>query len=362
MKKESLLATALCAAVLFGGCGEKMMTDEELLAEQRAALAEECDDAATRANASNGGWIAGLDDSTPFAMLSIPGTHDAVTGDGTAFSIGRTQSLGLSAQWDLGIRAFDFRPGYRKVRVKAFRYENELHVYHGFIPTKTSFKAAVKTLMTKIDKNPSEFAVVVMQFENGSPIYNDRSEWNSLMCEFLGSEETFPSKYRIDYRPDLTVGEMRGKILILSRDTYADSPVTGGFISGWSFAETGTTDARITSRVAEGRLGVQDYYHVENTDAKAKAVSDFLDWASANAGENAWTINHTSGYTGAISTDNTYRENAANNNPIVYNRLTDGGCASTGIIMMDWVGNYKSGRYEVYGDLLPQAIIDNNFK
>ena len=30
-------------------------------------------------------------------------------------------------------------------------------------------------------------------------------------------------------------------------------------------------------------------------------------------------------------------------------------------IMMDWVGNFKSGRYEVYGDLLPQAIINNNF-
>lgn len=31
------------------------------------------------------------------------------------------------------------------------------------------------------------------------------------------------------------------------------------------------------------------------------------------------------------------------------------------MIMMDWVGNFKSGRYEVYGDLLPHAIINNNF-
>lgn len=108
------------------------------------------------------------------------------------------------------------------MRVRAFKYKNELHVYHGFIPTKTSFKAAVQTLMNKIDKNPSEFAVVIMQFENGSPFYNDRSVWNSLMSEFLGSEELFPSRFRIDYRPDLTVGDLRGKILILSRDAYAD--------------------------------------------------------------------------------------------------------------------------------------------
>lgn len=358
--RRFFFAAALCASVLFAACSEKMATDEELMG---AAVEEEySDDAVTRANASNGAWMAGLDDSTPFARLSIPGTHDAVTGDGTAFSIGRTQSLTLTAQWDLGIRAFDFRPGYRSVRVRAFKYKNELHVYHGFIPTKTSFKAAVRTLMDKIDANPTEFAVVIMQFENGSLLYNNRSVWNSLMSEFLSSEETFPSRFRIDYRPDLTVGDLRGKILILSRDAYADQPITGGYISGWSFAEEGTTNARITSRTSEGSLGVQDYYHVEKPQIKAKAVSDFMDFAAENADKNIWTINHTSGYTGTISTDNTYRENAANNNPIVYNRLTNGECAATGMIMMDWAGNYKSGRYEVYGDLLPQAIIDNNFK
>lgn len=148
----------------------------------------------------------------------------------------------------------------------------------------------------------------------------------------------------------------------LSRDAYADQPITGGYISGWSFAEEGTTSARITSRVATSVLGVQDYYHVEKPEVKVKAVSDFMDWAADNASKNAWTINHTSGYTGILSTDNTYRENAANNNPTVYRRLIKGECASTGMVMMDWVGDFKSGRYEVYGDLLPQAIIDNNFR
>ncbi len=360
MTRRSFFAATLCASALLAAGCEKMETDDGLAACRPEAVAD--DGPVTRAVSSNGAWMAGLDDATPFARLSIPGTHDAVTGDGTAFSIGRTQSLTLSAQWDLGIRAFDFRPGYRKVRVRAFKYQNELHVYHGFIPTKTSFKGAVRTLMDRIDANPSEFAVVIMQFENGSPLYDDRSVWNSLMCEFLSSEETFPSRFRIDYRPDLTVGDLRGKILVLSRDAYADQPITGGYISGWSFAEEGTTDARITSRAAQGTLGVQDYYSVEEPEVKLKAVCDFMDWAAENAPQGRWTINHTSGYTGVLSTDNTYRQNAANNNPTVYRRLTDGECASTGMIMMDWVGERWSGCYEVYGDLLPQAIIDNNFR
>ncbi len=364
MMTKSYLAAALCASLLFASCSEKVETDEAYLADQyESAYGEESEgEPLTRAVSTNGAWMAGLDDATPFAQLSIPGTHDAVTGDGTAFSIGRTQSLTVSAQWDLGIRAFDFRPGYRKTRVRAFKYENQLHIYHGIIPTKTTFKKAMQTLMSKIDANPSEFAVVLMQFESDSPLCNDRSVWNSLMTSFLSSESDFPSKYRVDYRPDLTVGDLRGKILILSRDAYADQPITGGFISGWSFSTEGTTGAKITGRYAQGTLGVQDYYHVEDTSAKLNAVTKFMDWASENASNYCWTFNHTSGYTGSISTDNTYRQNAANNNPTVYNRLVAGECATTGMVMMDWVGNYKSGRYVVYGDLLPQAIIDNNFK
>lgn len=78
--------------------------------------------------------------------------------------------------WNPGVR---FQTGLPQRACRMFKYKNELHVYHGFIPTKTSFKAAVQTLMNKIDKNPSEFAVVIMQFENGSPFYKDRSVWNS---------------------------------------------------------------------------------------------------------------------------------------------------------------------------------------
>ena len=42
MKTSSfLVAATLCASVLFAACSEKMMTDEELLAEQRVATFEE---------------------------------------------------------------------------------------------------------------------------------------------------------------------------------------------------------------------------------------------------------------------------------------------------------------------------------
>ena len=67
--------------------------------------------------------------------------------------------------------------------------------------------------------------------------------------------------------------------------------------------------------------------------------------------------------TGSISSTDGYRENAGNNNIKLYNFINSSSwCGSTGIILMDFVGVHTSGSYTVYGDLCPQAIIDNNYK
>ena len=305
-------------------------------------------------------WISVLPDDAPVSALSIPGTHDAATGDGTTFSLGRTQSLTLGEQWDMGIRMFDLRPGYKKIRSGWFKYVDKLHIYHGIVETKTSFEEAIKTLSDKLAANPDEFAIVVMRFENDHLIYNKRDTWNSLMSSFLTSS-SFPAERRVSFRPDLTVGEMRGKILILSRDAYASTPSTGAFVSGWSHDASGSVSGRITGPSGEAAtLQIQDYYSVDDQSLKISGIKTFADKA-ASAGEGVWTINHTSGYTGSIGSDSGYKKNAASSNPALYDYIVER-AASAGIVVMDHVGPRKSGSYTVYGDLLPQALIDSNFK
>ena len=331
---------------------------EKTLDEPNIGTAQE-----TRALTKSGdnNWITQLPDNAYASQLSIPGTHDAATGDGTVFSLGKTQSLSLQEQWDMGIRAFDLRPGYKKVRKGLFKYENELHIYHGIVETKTSFKKAVQVLSDNLAANPGEFAIILMRFENDSPLYNKRDVWNSLMSSFLTSSD-FPAERRIDFRPDLTVGELRGKILVLSRDAYASTPSTGAFVSGWSHSESGTMNAVISGKNASATLQLQDYYSVENKEAKIASIKNYVDIASA-AEPGVWTINHTSGYTGTIGFDSSIKQNAENNNVALYDYLTDSSrpCGSTGIILLDHAGVRSSGSYDIYGDLLPQAIIDNNF-
>lgn len=310
-------------------------------------------------------WLSLLDDETPVSRLSLPGTHDAATGEGTCLSIGVTQSLSLQAQWDMGIRVFDLRPGYKKVRKGFFKYRNELHIYHGIVETKISFDKAIRCLTANLKAHPQEFAVVVMRFEGDSPAYSDRNVWNGLMSDYLANQ--LPQEFKVDYRPDLTLGEVRGKLLILSRDAYADRPLTGGFISGWSHGESGTEYGTITSaNGSTSALNVQDWYEVKNTDTKCNALRRFIDLAST-AENGRLTINHASGYTG-IGDNSGILKNASSTQPAVYRYLTSDERAegSAGIILMDRVGvrTLKAGfkSYTVYGDLAPQAVIDNNFK
>ena len=185
------------------------------------------------------------------------------------------------------------------------------------------------------------------------------------MSNYLNNE--LPSAYKVDFRSDLKVADVRGKLLILSRDSYADTPITGGFISNWSHDSAGSTGGSIQGKNSTATLNIQDYYSVEDTDAKLNSIYTFMDYAS-NSAAGVWTINHTSGYTGSTGSNAAYCKNAANNNPAAYryiidNARTDG---NVGIIMMDHAGSRttKSGSttYTVYGDLLPQAIIDNNFR
>ena len=340
-------------------------------------------------------WITPLDDNIYVSQLSIPGTHDAATGDGTTYSLGKTQELTLDQQFEIGIRAFDLRPAVSG---------SDLILCHGVVATTFAWDQVMERFKYYLSEHPGEFIIALIRHEDE---YDDgNSSWGSIMQGKLESlkAETNPKtneSYTADFKPDLTVGELRGKILFLCRDwtKYNDAgPVVGGY-TGWSHNENGST-ANIYSRTTSGTLKIQDYYSaaanstwIKDTQLGAmrsngklcdafasdkwKVIANCLDnsmkFHTESSKANEWSINHTSGYTGScvwylvgytvLSTTDGYRENAANNNIKLYNYINSTTwCGSTGIVLMDFVGAHTSGSYTVYGDLCPQAIIDNNYK
>lgn len=305
-------------------------------------------------------WMAALNDSTAVCNLSIPGTHDAATGEGlrTLPFIGVTQELSLGEQWDSGIRAFDLRPAVSG---------NKLHIYHSLAKTKISFAAAIDTLLTKIQQHPSEFAIVLLREEQESESRSERERWPTAIGEhiaLLGDKAA-------TFTPLMKVGELRGKILFITRNAYSGTD-KGAFIQGWSHSPHGREDAQLsaTNSAASAQLLVQDFYAPTDKakqQQKSNAVTKFLDY-TANGTRNVWIINFLSGYTATLlgitpfATSNGYRHNASIIHPLVLEKLSNRTQKHPiGILFMDYAGADTSKRYNTKSKELVNIIIEQNF-
>lgn len=323
---------------------------------------------ALRVLADNAAWMGGIPDNTFVSQLSIPGTHDAGTGHGvnnvyvivSGSTYATTQEKTLTEQWNSGIRAFDLRPAVDGSR---------LRIYHGIVSTNLYLDDALSTLCGLLDSHPSETCVVIIRHESEAD--DNNSSWSTKMKDLLNSNPT--KSHAVNYTPEAKLGDVRGKLLILSRDTYDTNPV-GGYITGWGFSAdfNNQKGGQIKGVGTQGPLYVQDYYDVSASGApatKTASIQRLLQFScTENTNPGLWVINQTSGYSktasvfgNTVSTSDGYRDNAATQNPVVINYLNSH-TGSTGIVLMDYAGEDASNGYNVKGQALTNAIIANNSK
>ncbi len=313
-------------------------------------------------------WMGRIADDTYISQLSIPGAHDAGTGHGvnnaylvvSGETFARTQDKTLTEMWNCGVRAFDLRPTVE---------DNRLRIYHGIISTNLYLDDAFSTLCTLLDQHPTEAAIVLIRHETDAD--DNSSEWNGMMKTLLASE---PVKSHVaNFTPLAKMKDLRGKMLVLSRDEYASTP-TGGFIRNWSHS-TSLDDQKkglIVGKGSQATCYIQDFYECTADGAKETKRQSVLNLmrftTEGNSSSRIWAINHTSGYslTESIfgitaSSSDGYRDNAATQNQAVIDFLTEHS-GPTGIVLMDYAATDQSNGYDVKGLALTNALIDNNFR
>ncbi len=305
-------------------------------------------------------WMSYIDDNVYVSRLSIPGTHDAAT---KKLSVGQCQSLSIEEQLDMGIRMFDLRPTVGS--------DGLGNIYHSFLNTGVSMGDVMTWFGSYLDQNPDEFIIAVMRWE--SERGGTQENFVKYMTEFLDGNSVYQAR-KATFRPDMTLGDCRGKILLISRTNLSPNNAHETAYSGWNHNNTIRDPHDITGTGGSGKIRIQDMYAKSENDnsseddylaKKRELVKGMMDISAKYHTNNSkeWMISHCSGYTGSSLSPN-YKNNAANVNPEIYSYLTgaDKETGSVGIIMMDYVGNRSVSSYTVYGDLLPQAIIDNNFR
>ncbi len=313
-------------------------------------------------------WMRQLPDDQYVSTVSIPGAHDAATGSGWAAgstlgeTYSTTQDLTISQMWEIGIRAFDFRPAL---------YDGYMNLNHGITATKIKFDDVMYQLRDSLLANPSEFVIIhLLHASDGDNVDDD---YGSRLHQLFDSDEL--KDFLSPFKYNLTVGDLRGKMLILSRDSYTN-PV-GGIFQNW----TGSVDwnsqqnGRITGKNGSGSCIMQDYSETWQEGAmetKLSAMTKLLDysvWHKTNSPTDIkWIFNFASAYSKVmslfgynISLSSGYRDNASHTNPLIIDYLSNQ-TGPTGIIMMDYVGVANSNGYMVRGDEAVQMIIENNFK
>lgn len=289
-------------------------------------------------------WMTALADDTPVTSLSIPGAHDAASATITAFKRWtRTQELDIAGLWNCGVRAFDLRPAW---------VDGNMGLYHDKYSAHVGFQTVMDALILALERHPGEGAIVIVRHEEEAD--GNAPEWAHEMGSLLAGIRARLAAWR----PDMTLGDLRGKILILSRNTYSGGPI-GGYLQGWTSSNDFVAQCRanvVDENGDKSPFRVQDYYHPEGADDKWDEIREMLD-ATATADEpRPLAINHASGYLGSLPN---YRGNAENVNAKTaeYIKGLDG---PVGIILMDFAGVNRSGGTNVGGKTLVEAVIGRN--
>ena len=196
-------------------------------------------------NTDYSSWMKGLNDLTSLRSINMPGSHDTMALWSIGDLAGQCQSLSLEDQLNLGVRFLD-------IRLKEDK--NELKAVHGFIDQRVSFKSITGTIEKFIKDNPTEMIIMSVK-EEADPSNGDISFEESLKSYLKNNI------YYLNNNLPLTLGEVRGKVILLSR--YKDSTIGVPAYQGWEDS---------CSFTLPNGIYVQDTYKITSAEQKQNEI------------------------------------------------------------------------------------------
>jgi 1-phosphatidylinositol phosphodiesterase len=192
--------------------------------------------------------MARIGNGVKLSQMSIPGTHDTMSHYGG--DIAQTQSMSLATQLNSGIRALDIR----------CRHQNNMfQIHHGIIDQRATFDDVMKAVTAFLAAHPGETVLMRVKEE-----YDPKGNSRSFEATFADYYAKYPGKFWKYTSDNPTLGEVRGKIVLLQN-----------FTSGTQYGIKWST------------LDIQDDFSVKtNWDLEGKwnKVAAHMDAAKANGG------------------------------------------------------------------------------
>lgn len=221
-------------------------------------------------------WMQNLTDATPLSGLSIPGTHNSPTHHKALPSV-RCQAVSPKEQLANGVRFFDIRVQLDKPEDPA---SDSLILVHGVFPISLTGPKYLRKLVSDIreflDQNPSETLIMSIKRE-GTGTGTDQQLSQVLRTHYTaGDTQHWYTEPRMP-----SLGEARGKIVLMRRFALAEAQTTEWDGRGWCLDAQNWADN--TACDTHGAVCVQDFYEVletENIDKKIGLCCDHFERAA----------------------------------------------------------------------------------
>lgn len=285
-------------------------------------------------------WMQDIEDNRLVCKMSIPGTHD--TGAYSASLGAKTQDKNIEQQLNSGIRFFDIRLVLK---------DGVLRLCHGKEIFNSTFVGDVLRTTTEfLKEHPSE--TVIMTIKRDHDLDKDGgTKYRGALQKALEGDRTLTPYMVKSFRSDFTLGDLRGKMLIISRDGWIMTP--SGNIPRWpdnaSFTSSiASTDGSSTT------IHVEDHYKSWGSE-KVNYVAQNIRKAQAafSGSQNDWFITFSSSAGGALFGWGIPQNTTRDIDPHVNNILKGNeNFRTSGILVFNFAGWWD--------DMLTKTVIDLN--
>lgn len=187
-------------------------------------------------------WITSLPDGVYISQLSIPGTANSFSGNTSNNQVDenqRTQTASIQEQWNAGVRCFELRSD---VAPNPSNNLSDAQLQCNRQSIGITFGDAVGDILDCLNNNPGEFVMIMPAYDgghgtDGGGARNYADQLNTfyknsldnlitthLTADFVDEEGRSFGKKAVTYNPNLTVGDVRGDIMFISRITSEEDP------------------------------------------------------------------------------------------------------------------------------------------
>lgn len=180
-------------------------------------------------------WMSQLPEKTQMKKLSLPGTGGSFSYNYNSSNPGwyKQQTLTFEQQWAAGIRAFEIVSDRPSSASTSLGTEN---VKCNKVSMGVTVLDVLKNLLTKVatvdtaagETSPTECAVLILTYqpEGNSPNRNGASYASSLKAMYDKDLKDYQGQI-IQYKPNLTLADAKGKVMIFCRINQKDENDNG---------------------------------------------------------------------------------------------------------------------------------------